>query len=122
MELDVEAVTVTPRERAALRRTRLLADLLDDAVRVPGTSWRVGLDAVLGLVPVVGDGVAAALSLYVVAEAVRLGASKATIARMLVNVAVDALVGSIPVVGDLFDAAWRANSRNVDLLEREVGV
>jgi len=101
----------------ALRRTRVVAHLLDDAVRVPGTDRRVGLDPIVGLVPGYGDALAAALSLYVVGEAALAGAPRGTLLRMCANVAVDALVGTVPVVGDLFDAGWKANDRNVALLE-----
>jgi hypothetical protein len=85
-------------------------------VRVPGTPVRIGIDPLLGIVPVAGDVLAGLLSLYVVAEAVRLGVSTATLVRMLANVAVDVAGGSIPVVGDLFDVAWKANARNADLV------
>jgi hypothetical protein len=105
---------------ARLRRLRELSRLLDGAVVVPGTRFRVGLDPLVGLLPVVGDATTALLSAYVVAEAAALGAPRATVARMVGNLVVDAVVGSIPVVGDLFDAAWRANERNVRLLEARV--
>lgn len=103
-----------------LRRLRRLSELLDSAVRVPGTDRRVGLDALVGLVPGVGDALTALVSLLVVAEGYRLGASRLTLLRMLANVAVDYAVGSVPLAGDLFDAAWKANERNVRLLEREL--
>lgn len=102
---------------AAPERVRRVARLLDSAVRIPGTDYRVGLDPVLGLVPGVGDVVALVASLYVVLEAARLGLPRATLARMVVNVGVDALVGAVPLVGDAFDAVWKANDRNVELLE-----
>lgn len=98
-------------------RARLVAWLLDDAVRVPFTTRRVGLDALLGLLPLGGDAVGSVLSLYVVVEGYRQGVSRRVLARMLGNVALDLLAGSVPVVGDAFDAAWKANARNLDLLE-----
>ena len=103
-------------------RTRLtaLARALDSAVRIPGTDVRFGLDAIIGLVPGVGDLAGAALAGYIVLAAARQGASAALLARMLLNVAIDTVLGSVPVVGDLFDVAWRANLRNVALLERHV--
>jgi len=100
---------------------RAVGHLLDDAVRVPGTNVRVGLDPLLGILPVAGDTVAAALSLYIVVESARLGVSTATMLRMLGNVAVDLVVGSVPILGDLFDAAWRANRRNVELALADLG-
>ena len=95
-----------------------LARALDAAVRIPGTNVRVGLDALIGLVPGVGDVAGAAIAGYIVLVAARRGAPPALLARMLLNVAVDTAVGAVPVVGDLFDVAWRANTRNVQLLER----
>ncbi|HVF34542.1 MAG TPA: DUF4112 domain-containing protein [Candidatus Saccharimonadia bacterium] len=96
---------------------RKLARLLDAAVRIPGTNIRIGLDALLGFVPGVGDAIGAALSGYIVLAAARLGLPKSVIARMLVNLGVDTVVGAVPVVGDLFDVAFRANTRNVALIE-----
>ena len=107
----------TASERAALRRCRTIANLLDDAVRVPGTDRKIGIDPLVGLLPIAGDAVMAALSGYVVAEAIRLDVPRKTVLQMIGNVLVDFLGGSIPVVGDLFDAAFKANVRNVQLLE-----
>ena len=104
-----------PRRMADLER---LARLLDEAIRVPGTNVRFGLDALIGLVPGVGDLAGAALAGYIVLAGVRRGAPASVLLRMLLNVGIDTVVGSVPVVGDLFDVGWRANSRNVALLER----
>jgi hypothetical protein len=97
---------------------RAVARLLDDAVRVPGTNIRVGLDPLLGLVPGLGDVAGASLAGYTILTAARLGAPRSVILRMLGNVAFDTLVGTVPLLGDLFDAGWKANLRNVQLLER----
>jgi hypothetical protein len=105
----------------SLARVRVLTRLLDTAARVPGTSMRFGLDPILGLVPGLGDVVGAALSGYLVLLASRLGAPKTVIVRMLGNVVVDTVVGAVPVLGDLFDAGWKANTRNLTLLERHLG-
>ena len=96
---------------------RRLARLLDAAVRIPGTNIRVGLDALLGLIPGLGDAIGAALSGYIVLAAARLGIPKSVLARMLVNLGIDTVVGAVPVLGDLFDVAFRANTRNVALIE-----
>lgn len=104
-------------ETTDLDRLRAVSDVLDNAIRVPGTEYRIGLDPILGLVPVVGDAPGAAASAYIVAVATTLGVPRATLARMVLNLLVDALVGSIPVVGDVFDAVWKANARNVKLVE-----
>jgi hypothetical protein len=104
-----------------LARARALTRLLDSAARVPGTSMRFGLDPVLGLVPGVGDVAGAVLSGYVVLLASRLGAPTTVIVRMLGNVVIDTVGGTVPVIGDLFDAGWKANTRNLTLLERHLG-
>lgn len=104
-------------EAEALARLRRLSHYLDSAFRVPGTNVRVGLDPILGVLPVAGDVPAAAVSAYIVAEAAALGAPRETVARMVVNLVVDAVFGSVPLLGDAFDAAWKANERNVRLLE-----
>lgn len=115
------AVTgATSEEEAALRRARAVGRLLDEAVRVPGTDFRVGIDPILGILPGAGDAVAAGLSLYPIVEAYRLDAPGGTLAKMVALVAVDAVVGSIPIVGPLFDAVWKANVWNVRALERHL--
>jgi hypothetical protein len=105
---------------ARTRRVRALARLLDNAITVPGTNWKIGLDPIIGLIPGVGDMVGAVLSGYIVLEAVRAEVPTFTLARMLVNVGIDTLVGSVPALGDVFDAAWKSNSMNVALLERHL--
>jgi len=108
----------TPTTNDPLARARVLARLLDSAAGVPGTGIRFGLDPVLGLIPGLGDVAGAALSGYLVLLGARLGAPRAVVARMVLNVGVDALVGAVPVLGDLFDVAWKANTRNLALLDR----
>jgi hypothetical protein len=110
---------MTPSEPAdPLARARTLARLLDSAVRVPGTGIRFGADAVIGLIPGLGDIGGAALAGYLVILAQRLGVPRAVVLRMLANVAVDTLGGTVPLIGDLFDVAYKSNLRNVALLER----
>ena len=108
-------------DEAAVDRLATVAHLLDECVRLPG-GVSVGLDPILGVVPVVGDALSAGLSLYIVGEAAYLGVSYTTVVRMLGNVAVDVVGGSVPVVGILFDAFWRANRRNVELVLDELAV
>lgn len=91
--------------------------LLDSAFQIPGTRFRFGLDAVVGLVPGIGDAIGAIFSAVIVYQAARLGASKSTLARMMGNVALDTVVGEIPLLGDMFDAGWKANTKNLALLE-----
>ena len=103
-----------------LARARTLARLLDSAVKVPGTGIRFGADAVVGLIPGLGDVGGAALAGYLVILAQRLGAPRAVVLRMLANVAVDTIAGTVPLIGDLFDVAYKSNIRNVALLEQAV--
>lgn len=100
-----------------IRNVRVLARLLDASIPVPGTTWRVGLDPIIGLVPGIGDMTGILLSGYVLLSAARLDAPRVTLLRMAGNVALEGIVGVVPVVGDLFDAGWKANLRNVRLLE-----
>ncbi len=113
-----------PRSRQErLARLDALASLLDTAILIPGTNIRFGMDALIGLVPGIGDTITTVLSLFIVHEAYQLGAPRRVIARMVANVALDGVVGSVPLVGDAFDVMWRANKRNMrilrDWLERQ---
>jgi hypothetical protein len=102
--------------REARARLNRLAWLLDSSIPIPGTPFSIGVDALIGLFPFVGDLAGVLLSGYIVKEAAALGVSKSVLARMALNVAVEGLVGMIPFAGDLFDAAFKANQRNVRLL------
>ena len=97
-------------------RLERLAWLLDSSIPIPGTRFSIGLEALIGLVPFIGDLVGVVLSSYILAEAARLGVGRSVLARMAFNVAIEGLVGLIPLAGDVFDAAWKANQRNVRLL------
>lgn len=98
------------------KRLERLAWYLDSSIKIPGLNARFGLDALLGLVPGVGDTIGALVSSAVISEAARLGAPKVLLLKMAVNVLLDALAGTVPVLGDLFDFVWKANQRNVQLL------
>lgn len=89
-------------------------------MRIPGTNLRFGLDAVIGVIPGVGDVLGASLSTYIMVEAVRAGVPASVLSRMLANVTVDLLVGLVPWIGDVADIAWRANRRNANLLHRHL--
>ncbi|MGH7462126.1 MAG: DUF4112 domain-containing protein [Longimicrobiales bacterium] len=101
-----------------LERLRVLARVMDDAVRVPGTNVRLGLDALIGLIPGLGDVAGGLTNSYIILGAQKLGAPTSVLLRMVWNVLVDTLFGSIPFLGDLFDIGYRANRRNVQLLEK----
>lgn len=96
----------------------MLAHLLDDFLRIPGTNIRFGLDGIVGLIPGIGDVLGAMASWIIILAAWLRGVPKVTLARMLVNVAIETIVGSVPVLGDAFDIAWKANRRNFELLQR----
>jgi hypothetical protein len=110
----------TGQQAARLRRVQRIARLLDTAFRIPGTRFQFGLDSIAGLFPAAGDALMALLSLYIVYEATQLGVSKRTRWKMLLNVFVDLGLGSVPVAGDVFDLFYKANLRNVRLLEAEL--
>jgi hypothetical protein len=110
-----------PQSRAErIARLDGLATLLDTAFFIPGTNIRFGIDAMIGLVPGIGDVITTAMSLYIVHEARQLGAPRHLIARMLANVALDGFVGAVPLLGDAFDVMWRANRRNMTLLRNHL--
>jgi hypothetical protein len=119
---EASSIDVTVAEEPpGMERVRALSRLLDDAIEIPVVNYKVGLDPILGILPVGGDAVAAGISLYIVAEGARMGASRDTLLKMLLNIAIDTVTGSIPVLGTLIDAVWKANERNVALLEEEFG-
>ena len=103
-----------------MQRLRQLSYLLDNAIAIPGTDFRFGLDPILGVLPGGGDVLTGAMSVYIVFEAARMGLPAPTIGRMGFNILIDTLTGLVPVLGDLFDVGWKANSRNVALLEKHV--
>ena len=98
----------------------LLSHVLDDFIRIPGTSIRFGLDGIVGFIPGVGDLIGGIASCIIIIAAWVRGVSYATVARMVANVAIEVVVGSVPVLGDMFDIAWRANRRNYALLTGSV--
>lgn len=115
-----------PRDSGAREQNRKIRDnvnaiawLLDSAIRLPG-GFRIGVDALIGLIPFLGDAVGVLFSGYVVSQAVRAGAPTSLLLRMAFNVAVEGLVGAVPLLGDFFDAAWKANMRNARLLNQHL--
>ena len=108
---------IDPQIQASVARIEALSKLMDSAFQIPGTNTRLGLDAIIGLVPVVGDLISQAVSSYIIWEARKLGVSRFTIARMIGNTLLDTAVGSIPFAGDAFDVFFRANMKNLALLK-----
>ena len=107
-------------ELERLEQLRRLGYLLDNSIAIPGTRYRIGLEAIIGLVPGLGDLVGGGFSAWIILQTARLGAPPSLLARMGWNLLVDAAVGAIPLLGDLFDAGFKANMRNLALLERYV--
>ncbi|WP_300514342.1 DUF4112 domain-containing protein [Aliiroseovarius sp.] len=105
---------------ARLQRLETLAYRLENLLPIPGTDLRFGVDAILGLVPVVGDVVAVIPGAYIMVTAHDMGAPRRLLIRMGLNLAVDVAIGLVPAIGDLFDIAWNANTRNVALLRRHL--
>jgi len=99
-----------------------LSWILDDLFRVPILGWRVGLDAIVGLIPGVGDTATTLASLYILVSAVRYRVPKVTLLRMGLNVGIDYVLGALPLVGDLFDAWWKSNQMNINLLRERATV
>ena len=99
-----------------LERLGSLAQVLDQAIRVPGTNMRIGLDGLLGLIPGVGDVATSLMAGYIILTAAQMGAPKSVLFRMAANVGIDTIVGAVPVLGDLFDFAFKSNTRNLALL------
>jgi hypothetical protein len=111
---------LTPGQQQRVELLRRVARTLDSAVPVPGTSFRFGLDPILGLIPGVGDLVSPLFTLGILFQARDLGIPRVVQMRMIFNVAIDVLTGFVPLFGDLFDFAWKANDRNMALLERHL--
>lgn len=101
---------------ADLEQLKFLATLMDSVFEIPGIRLRFGLDAILGLLPGLGDFTTSFVTLYILQEAHRRGVSRITLARMGFNILIDWLVGTVPLVGDLFDIGWKSNNKNVALL------
>ncbi|HWK51962.1 MAG TPA: DUF4112 domain-containing protein [Steroidobacter sp.] len=116
----VTGTLITAREAEAVERTkrlRALAWLMDNSIALPG-GYRIGLDPIIGLVPGLGDAIGALISAYIINEARGMGAPRSVLLRMMSNVMIDTILGAIPFAGDVFDAAYKANTRNIALLAR----
>ena len=113
-------VKITESTDSKIEHLQRLANLMDTAFEVPGTNIRFGLDALIGLVPGLGDTVTSLVALYIVASASRLGVGRATLIRMISNVAIDWFLGLVPFLGDLFDVYWKANQSNVAILRKHL--
>ncbi|MFC7113830.1 DUF4112 domain-containing protein [Natronoarchaeum sp. GCM10025703] len=107
-------------DEAALHRMEAVAYALDESIQIPGTNTSVGIDPILGVLPVAGDLFSAGISVYIIVESANLGVSYMTLLRMIANISIDVAGGSIPYAGTLFDSFWKANKRNVELALEEL--
>lgn len=113
---------LTDTKLSTLKRVRRLSYVMDDAIRIPGTRFSIGLDPIIGLVPGAGDFIGTLLSAYIVLEAARLGLPRGALIQMASNILFETVVGTVPVVGDLVDVTWKANRKNIALLEEHLDV
>lgn len=116
----LEPTIVTRRQIAQVGELECLAQWMDTIFEIPGTGIRFGWDAIIGLLPGIGDTITALLSVYILAVASRYGLRRITLLRMALNIAIEVVVGAVPFFGDLFDVAWKANVKNVALLKRHL--
>lgn len=114
-DIDFEGELPPTVDEAAIRRMRTVARIFDDSIPIPGTDFSIGVDPILGALPVAGDLVSAGFSLYIVLESARLGVSFTTLLKMLATITVDTVAGSVPVLGTIFDSVWKANEWNVKM-------
>ncbi len=121
-KLENEAADQSLKQIEVEQNLERLGWLLDDLFRIPILGWRFGLDALVGLIPGVGDTATTLASLYILTSAVRYRVPKITLLRMGLNLGIDYVLGSLPLVGDFFDAWWKSNQRNVELLRRRATV
>ncbi|MEG4089293.1 DUF4112 domain-containing protein [Microcoleus sp. K1-B6] len=113
--------TPSPSHIASLRRLRRISHLLDNAIPIPGTKYRIGLDPILGLIPGGGDLISSIFAGYVVFKSAQMGVPQETLVKMATNIVFDTVAGTVPVAGDLLDVAWKANVKNIELLDAHLG-
>ena len=100
-----------------LLRLKLLSERLDNSIKIPGTNQKIGIDAIIGIIPILGDFIGAIFSTYILYSGIKMGVSSKIVKKMATNIAIEFIIGSIPIIGDIFDALWKANKRNVELIE-----
>ena len=100
-----------------LLKLKLLSKRLDDSIKIPGTNQKFGIDAIVGIIPILGDFIGVIFSVYIMYSGIKMGVSSKIVKKMAANIAIEFVIGSIPIIGDIFDALWKANKRNVELIE-----
>ena len=111
---------LSPKQISKLKRLRRVSKILDNAIAIPGTKISFGLDPILGLIPGGGDTITGGIAAYIVVEAARMGIPREILGKMVSNIVIDSFAGTVPVVGDLFDLGWKANVKNLELLEKHL--
>ena len=100
-----------------LLRLKLLSERLDNSIKIPGTNQKIGIDPIIGLIPILGDFIGVIFSTYIMYSGIKMGVSSKIVKKMATNLAIEFIIGSIPIIGDIFDALWKANKKNVELIE-----
>jgi hypothetical protein len=113
---------LSPKQISKLTRLRRVSKILDNAIAIPGTKISFGLDPILGLIPGGGDTITGGIAAYIVVEAARMGVPREILGKMVSNILIDSFAGTIPVVGDFFDLGWKANVKNLELLEKHLDI
>jgi len=103
-----------------LLRLKLLGNRLDEIITIPGTKYKIGIDPIIGIFPVIGDLLGSIISIYIIYSGSKMGVSSQVIAKMSLNLGIDFTVGLIPVFGDIFDMGWKANKKNIELIEKNI--
>ncbi len=114
--------TLPTKHISRVNKLRRLSKVMDNAIAIPGTKIRFGLDPILGLLPGGGDTITGGLSAYIVVEAARMGLPPEVLYKMVGNILLDSFAGTIPVLGDLFDVGWKSNVKNIELLEKHLEI
>lgn len=114
--------SLSPKQISKLTRLRRVSKILDNAIAIPGTKISFGLDPILGLIPGGGDTITGGIAAYIVVEAARMGVPREILGKMVSNIVIDSFAGTVPVVGDLFDLGWKANVKNIELLEKHLDI
>ena len=108
---------IIERNEEKLLRLKLLSERLDDLIKIPGTNRKIGIDAIVGVIPILGAFIGVIFSTYIMYSGIKMGVSSKIVIKMATNIAIEFIIGSIPIIGDIFDALWKANKRNVELIE-----
>ena len=108
---------IIERNEEKLLRLKLLSERLDELTKIPGTNQKIGIDAIIGVIPILGDFIGVVFSTYIMYSGIKMGVSSKVLTKMAANIAIEFIIGWIPIIGDVFDILWKANKRSVELIE-----